>query len=236
VTEGAQISRKQADMLGKALRHEELTEDLLTRLNLYRDQVVHATSDAVDTLRLLTGYAITPREGKSTLSVIAKLRRQTTSLSQVQDLVGCRIIVDTIIEQESLRLRVAGRFPDAKIVDRRMQPSHGYRAVHFILPWQGRSYEVQIRTRLQHAWAQTVERLSDSKVKGLKYGFGPPSLTALIASLSAHIAEIESFELKMFESRGELADQAGPVASTVEQWRTELISSFETLLELEWST
>ncbi len=225
------ISRTQADALGRSLRHDDLTEDLLARLSAYRDQVVNATADAVGPLRMLTGYAVTPRDGKSTASIVAKLRRQTTSLSRMQDLVGCRIVVDTIVEQESLRIRVAGGFPDARFVDRRATPSHGYRAVHFILSWGGQPYEVQIRTRLQHAWAQTVERLSDAKAPGLKYGSGPESMTTLIARMSALIAEIESTELTIFDSRSNRPTEAGRMASTVEGWRTDLNAAFEIMLE-----
>jgi hypothetical protein len=140
------ISRTQADALGKSLRHDDLTEALLARLSAYRDQVVNATAGAVEPLRMLTGYAVTPRDGKSTASIVGKLRRQTTSLSRMQDLVGCRIVVD------------------------------------------------------------------------------------------AHIADIESFELKIFDSRGDLPTEAGELASTVERWRTELNAGFEIVLESEWST
>jgi putative GTP pyrophosphokinase len=231
-----EISRAQANKLGQALRHDDLTEELLIRLNAYRDQVVNATGDAVDALRVLTGYAVNPRDGKSTASIVAKLRRQAIALSRMQDVVGCRVVVDTIVEQEALRLRVAVRFPDAELVDRRNDPSHGYRAVHFIVSWQGQPYEIQIRSRLQHAWAQAVERLSDTQAPGLKYGMGPQELLNVVAMLSDLIANFETFELGMFASRDDRSDEAGNTAASLERVRTDTNALFALLLEKQWST
>src|ERR1700681_2659250 len=96
------ISRSRADKIGDELRHGAVTVDLLERLSAYREQVVQNSTGAADMLRGLTLYPLTPREGKSTQSIVAKLRRQPIALSRMQDIVGCRIVVDTIVEQEAL--------------------------------------------------------------------------------------------------------------------------------------
>ena len=43
-------------------------------------------------------------------------------------------------------------------IDRRKNPTYGYRAVHVIVYWDGIPVEIQIRTELQDTWAQIVER------------------------------------------------------------------------------
>ena len=58
-------------------------------------------------------------------------------------------------------------------IDRRLEPSHGYRAVHVVVRCQGRWIEVQIRTRLQHMWAEVAERLADMWGRQIRYGMPP---------------------------------------------------------------
>src|SRR5215472_6110008 len=77
----------------------------------------------------------------------------------MQDLAGCRIVVEGLSLQDEVTERLAQLFPQAKVKDRRQRPSHGYRAVHLIAPVQGRQVEVQVRTSLQEAWAGAVESL-----------------------------------------------------------------------------
>lgn len=56
-----------------------------------------------------------------------------------------------------------------------------------------------MRTVLQHAWAQTVEKLADSLGIELKYGGGPPDTKELLISASEAVAEIEEFEAALAE-------------------------------------
>src|SRR6266704_1936073 len=67
---------------------------------------------------------------------------KTIRLTQIQDIAGCRIVT-----------------PD--IIDRRDTPSHGYRAVHVIVRHSGKLVEIQVRTALQHLWAELSEKLAD---------------------------------------------------------------------------
>ncbi|HEY0380963.1 MAG TPA: RelA/SpoT domain-containing protein [Candidatus Elarobacter sp.] len=199
---GEVISKSQADRLGEELRHGEITADRIERLSAYREQLVRNARSAAEAIRAQTLYPVTPREGKSTGSIVAKLRRQPIALSRMQDIVGCRVIVDTAVEQNALVMRIQTRFPEARLTDRRIEPSYGYRAVHFIVAWEGKPYEIQLRTRLQHAWAQTVERLSDNKYPDLKYGkdYGQLS-TVLVEGHSDLIRKVEEVELRVFQNR-----------------------------------
>ena len=55
------------------------------------------------------------------------------------------------------------------------------------------AYEVQIRTEIQHAWAQLSERLADSYGFELKYGGGPSDITDALAEYSNFGADIDRF-------------------------------------------
>jgi putative GTP pyrophosphokinase len=194
MSHGEVISKSRADRLGEELRHGEITADLIERLSAYREQLVLGAKGASEAIRELSDHPVTPREGKSTGSIVAKLRRQPIALSRMQDIVGCRIIVNTVVDQDDLARRLALRFSGARLIDRRLKPSYGYRAVHFVIRWSDSPYEVQVRTKLQHAWAEVVERLSDRAVPDLKYGKFDGSVSAYVLALSRVIQEVELVE------------------------------------------
>ncbi len=102
-----------------------------------------------------------------------KLNRETIRLSQVQDIAGCRVVVSDVAAQERVVASLRDVFPDASVVDRRANPSHGYRAVHVIAQISGKLVEIQVRTSLQHLWAELSEKLSDVADPAIKYGGGP---------------------------------------------------------------
>jgi ppGpp synthetase/RelA/SpoT-type nucleotidyltranferase len=103
----------------------------------------------------------TGRPAKSTTSIADKLTRESIRLTQIQDIAGCRIIVSDSLEQERVVSELRRVFATTKVVDRRVSPSHGYRAVHVIVNAGGTAIEVQVRTSLQHLWAEFSEKLSD---------------------------------------------------------------------------
>lgn len=112
---------------------------------------------------------------KTVQTLVGKLRRETTmNLSQVQDIAGLRIVTDmTLAEQDSMADRLVDLLPSAKLVDRRVRPSFGYRAVHIVTKVDNRLVEIQLRTLLQDRWAQIVERLADHWGRQIRYGQGP---------------------------------------------------------------
>jgi putative GTP pyrophosphokinase len=237
----SRISRAQADRLGEALRRGDLTPELLQRLSDYRWQVVADSAGAAEEIRATSDVAISPREGKSTQSIIAKLRRQPTALSRMQDIVGCRMVVNAIYDQDAVASRLKHRFPDARTVDRRLHPRFGYRAFHLIIPWNNISYELQLRTRVQHAWAQAIERLSDGAFPDLKYGAGSDAVLHQIEAGSRAISEYERVEAELFElqqladTRGALASfrpQVAAIRARFEAGRTEIMSTLDSLAEL----
>lgn len=102
--------------------------------------------------------------------------------------------------------RAHAAFPSSTIVDRRISPSHGYRAVHVVVRREGRIVEIQVRTVLQHQWAEVTEKLSDEIDPGLKYGTGDQEFLAQLFQLSAMVRSIEDRELQHEENARNLSE------------------------------
>jgi hypothetical protein len=135
------------------------------------------------------------REGwPSLLSIVDKLRRESIRLSQMQDIAGCRVIVLNIVEQEKFITSLKADFPGASIVDRRDNPSYGYRAVHIIVEISGRPIEIQVRTSLQHLWAEVSEKSSDVLDPAIKHGGGPDRWRVSLTAISDWVAAYEKLE------------------------------------------
>jgi ppGpp synthetase/RelA/SpoT-type nucleotidyltranferase len=123
------------------------------------------------------GYEATTRV-KTTRTLVEKLRREhPMRLSQVQDLAGARIIVPNRPTQDDAAIKIRRHFEASghacREIDRRTNPSHGYRALHLVLNVASVLVEIQIRTDLEDTWAQIVERLADQWGRGIRYGEQP---------------------------------------------------------------
>jgi ppGpp synthetase/RelA/SpoT-type nucleotidyltranferase len=120
-------------------------------------------------------------------SIRHKIERfQSLRLSQMQDIGGCRAIVSTIEDVNELVKRYEGsdlRHLRDDVDDYIAKPKKsGYRSVHLIFKYQsdkkapsiynGLSIEVQIRSRLQHAWATAVETVGTFLKQPLKSSLG----------------------------------------------------------------
>lgn len=112
---------------------------------------------------------------KTVGTIVDKVKREPTmSLSRMQDIAGLRIVEEfDRVSQEELARQVEALYPGARRIDRRATPSHGYRAIHVVVPVDVCWVEVQIRTRLQDLWAQLVERLGDAWGRQIRYGGQP---------------------------------------------------------------
>jgi ppGpp synthetase/RelA/SpoT-type nucleotidyltranferase len=112
-------------------------------------------------------------------------------LTQMQDIAGCRVVVADLNAQDRVLRSLKEAFPNAKVIDRRKAPSHGYRAVHLVVIVDGKPIEIQLRTVLQHQWATTSEKLADTIDRAIKYGGGPGEAQAQLATLSEGLKKIE---------------------------------------------
>ena len=150
---------------------------------------------------------------KTTKTMIEKLQRTPgMDLSRVQDLAGARITVRGFKEQDKCRDEVAefyrNRGHDCKVIDRRVDPRYGYRAVHLV-PRVGQiQVEIQIRTELQDSWAQIFERLADRWGRGIRYGKDPENPEFRVRSGKTSYSRRESVDslMKLSDSIFELED------------------------------
>ena len=141
-------------------------------------------------------------------SIELKLRRfKDMRLAQMQDLGGCRAVVASIRRLESLiKLYERGR---SKNPTKRHEFIHdknyilhpkddGYRGFHLIYRYKstsrkhqiydGLKIEIQLRTRLQHAWATAVETVSLFTGQALKSSGGEAEWRRFFALMSSAIA------------------------------------------------
>jgi putative GTP pyrophosphokinase len=234
------ISRTQIDRLGDRLKRGPHTESDLRLLEEYRQSFGESYESVLRTLRD-RGVAPTGRVAKSTPSIVAKLRRESLRLSQMQDIAGCRVIVRTIEHQDELLAFLTANFPEAAVLDRREKSSHGYRAVHIIPEVCGKPVEIQVRTSLQHLWAELSEKSADVLDPMIKYGGGPDSwltvlteasealgvyellrkdYTRLLASQDAMNAKYEKIMREMTEGTGDdqLHDAKDSKVTKMEEW------------------
>jgi ppGpp synthetase/RelA/SpoT-type nucleotidyltranferase len=181
------------------------------------------TSNAI---RRDLGLAPTGRPAKSTNAIRDKLKRTSIRLSQMQDIAGCRVIVEDRPHQDAVVAALTRIFPGSTVVDRRSKPSHGYRAVHVTVRIGNRAVEIQVRTEPQHAWAEYAEKLADTVDPGLKYGSGPAGPRAILHALSNVAQFVEQIELDGPELHQEFATALAEVASKLaDQHRGEECSS-----------
>ena len=191
------ISKSKIDRLGDRLKGNQATKDDLRLLDEFRRSFSPAYESVITTITEQLKLQPTGRPAKSTTSISDKLNRESIRLTQIQDIAGCRLIVSDLPEQGRVVSELLRVFPSAKVHDRRASPSHGYRAVHVIVDLKGKLIEIQVRTSLQHLWAEMSEKASDIVDPGIKYGSANeevPSLLARLAEISELIKTVEIME------------------------------------------
>ena len=189
----ADPSKSEIDRLGVRLRESVSPHDLCL-LDTYRLSFASAYEEVLQAIKTTTGIDVSGRPAKSTTAIVDKLSRESIRLSQMQDIAGCRIVVADMENQNTLASKLSARFINAVISDRREKPSHGYRAIHIIVHHADRAVEIQIRTQLQHLWAEHSEKLADKFGITVKYGGGPEDIRQRLEVLSKGIGFVEHLE------------------------------------------
>jgi ppGpp synthetase/RelA/SpoT-type nucleotidyltranferase len=132
--------------------------------------------------------------------ILRKLQRFHVRLSQLQDIGGVRVIFDDNIHINDfvffMRKKVLkGHFFEIeKETDYREygRDDSGYRAFHLILSRQNVKVELQLRSRIQHNWAERIERTSVIYGYYLKELQGDSKVLEYFKSLSYIFHEIEN--------------------------------------------
>ncbi|WP_195210401.1 RelA/SpoT domain-containing protein [Actinomarinicola tropica] len=124
-------------------------------------------------------------------TIIEKLtvREPTMQLANMQDIGGCRAVLDSIDEVRRVQRRLSKNRPPLRVSDYISESRRsGYRGVHVVVQYDGRPIEVQLRTQVMHEWAITVERLGGRLGEDLKSGYGPPEVLDLLGGISEVMA------------------------------------------------
>jgi hypothetical protein len=208
------ISNRAVVKAGKLLRghHETPSTELIEAF-----RIAHAWRDAhalpmrrirqevARKARQVDPAAVTPGRMKRMKSIRKKLRRQAWDLLQIQDIGGCRAIASGPTElSEILRHFKEGcRHELVAEHDHISFPKlDGYRSHHLVLryrpsdgdgPETAQLIEVQLRTRLQHAWATAVEAVGLVRGEDLKGGGGSAEWLRLFALMGTELSLEEGF-------------------------------------------
>lgn len=155
-------------------------------------------------LKSIDPHAIVAQRLKRTPSIILKLQRfEGMSLARMQDIGGLRAVVSSVAKVKKLEEIYRTSHLKHSLISSKNYlanpKSDGYRSVHLIYryvndlapDYNGLSLELQIRTRLQHAWATAVETMGTFLGQALKSGQGEQEWRSFFSNASAAIAILE---------------------------------------------
>jgi ppGpp synthetase/RelA/SpoT-type nucleotidyltranferase len=202
------LSKSRIDKAGRSLANPgELTiESMELEEDFDEYRISHLEPLSLTTLELqnwLHGYGSSyyiAQRVKRKPQIVRKLRRLSVRLTQLQDIGGCRIIVENNENVDQLisfirdNVTKIGGFSLRRVTDYREKgrDQTGYRSAHLLLERDGRSLELQIRSRIQHYWAESIERTSVIYGRHLKEQEGDPAVIDYFRQLSDVFYEIES--------------------------------------------
>lgn len=169
--------------------------------------------------------------------IVRKLNRLSVRLTQLQDIGGARIIVESNNELDKLYQYLVERVDSASTLSfyisrstdyrERGRDDSGYRALHLMIERDARTIELQLRSRVQHYWAESVERTSVIYGQYLKELEGDPQVLTYFKRLSDIFYEIESGREPSSKSKLEL-DESREVAEQLiqEEDRKSLLAGY----------
>ena len=208
-------SKKQVDKAGKVIatlitdRNSGILlkeyEEAIEVLNNWRSSHAYPLEVIANNLRLNNPQAIVVQRLKRLDSIIGKIQRfPDMSLYRMQDLGGCRVIVNSIKDvytsvNEYKNSKVKHIFKRENDYIQNPKES-GYRSYHMIYQFQSdgnKSYnknmliEIQFRTKLQHIWATAVEMMGIFTKSKLKASMGDEKILRFFVLVSSLFAKIE---------------------------------------------
>lgn len=209
-----EYSKKQIDKAGKALTKNSITateeKQALDVINNWRAS--HAFPLHIITChlrRISPSNAVVVQRLKRLDSIIGKLKRfPSMNLYRMQDLGGCRVIVETMDDVDRIleklkysRMRHILKNEHDYIYSPKLS---GYRCHHMIYQYQSDKVvdynknmliEVQIRTHLQHLWATAIETMGIYTHSALKASVGDEDILRFFALVSSLFALEEGLPL-----------------------------------------
>ena len=206
------FSKAGIDRLGKRLRDSDTPDpaDVAAYIEWSAtfEESLRAALDIVDAASERARVSLNEKTSriKQLYSIVAKLRRGHPRLSSIDDIAGCRAVVQRETDVNALVLQLATA-PVKRVRDYRNRDRNGYRAVHLtIVDDSGRATELQLRTEIQHVWAGLSERRAAVVNHAVKYGGGPPEEQEVLMGLSTagRVLDLRQAELDSRRERGDL--------------------------------
>ncbi|MFT8788776.1 MAG: RelA/SpoT domain-containing protein [Bifidobacterium psychraerophilum] len=176
------ISRQKANLLTTTLCGEENTQayrQALEQARHWRAQHAEPTRECFSELRRINRYKQSPTvfRLKRMDSILQKLKRGEShfTLGALDDIGGCRCIARNMNNVRKITEEVTHSFEVKRCKDYIECPqASGYRSCHVIakIPSGQKNYrvEIQIRTKLQHLWATSLEAEAMMHDPALKTG------------------------------------------------------------------
>ena len=202
-------AKKQIERAGKALSKSDLSEqekkNALKILDNWRASHAYPLQVIANNLRRNNPNAIVVQRLKRLESIVEKLKRfPDMNLYRMQDLGGCRIIVDTIGEvyqtvdkYKKSNIRHILKRENDYITNPK---SSGYRSYHMAYQFYSDKkdtynnhmlIEIQVRTKLQHIWATAVEMMGIYTKTSLKSSMGDKDVLRFFTLVSSIFAIME---------------------------------------------
>lgn len=188
---------------------KEDRDNALIILNNWRAAHAYPLQVICNNLRLRNPNAIVVQRLKRLESITGKIERfPDMSLYRMQDLGGCRVIVDSIDQV----YEAVNRYRNSRIrhilkreYDYIQEPKKsGYRSYHMVYQFQSdkkETYnknmliEIQFRTNLQHIWATAVEMMGIYTKSQLKASIGNENILRFFVLVSSVFAKMENMVL-----------------------------------------
>lgn len=211
--EAPQYSKSQIIKAGKTVSSPRATDmdeqEALDILNNWRSAHAYPLQVIASNLRRNNKNAIVVQRLKRLESITGKLKRfPEMSLYRMQDLGGCRVIVDsvdevytTLTKYKNSRIRHILKREDDYIQNPKKS---GYRSYHIVYQFQSdqkETYnknmliEIQFRTKLQHTWATAVEMMGIYTKSALKASIGDKDTLRFFVLVSSVFAKMENTPL-----------------------------------------
>lgn len=219
-------SKKKIKKAGEKLVEDSIDYEVLQILNNWRSAhalPLHVISQILNETALsLDKDSLLAKRLKRSPSIINKLKiQENMSLARMQDIGGCRVIVDSIDsvyktndkfrEQMILNNHEISKFKDYIIEPKKS----GYRGLHLVCKFSGENIsekhdgmmvEAQIRTKYQHYWATAVETIGAYLKQSLKSSQGDKDYLKFFSELGDLFAYYEG--QPMLEESSNIIDKA----------------------------
>lgn len=204
-----QYSKRQINNAGKALSKQNIGEiekqEALEIVNNWRSSHAYPLSVITNNLRRNNKNALVVQRLKRLDSITSKLKRNSTmELYRMQDLGGCRVIVDTIDDVYNAEKQFehsSARHIKKGFKDYIQNPkTSGYRCFHAIYKYHSDKVdtynknmliEIQFRTKLQHIWATALETMGLYEKQNFKASQGDENVLRFFMLMSSIFALVE---------------------------------------------